>query len=253
MQPGAGERGIFDQLHRRIGIAHAIAAFGRGLDHFGPIAVVRRRDLFERGVILRRRTLVGVVAAAGAERKGERERADADPCDGHFFSPPILPTTGIVVTTGAPSPWPSSRASDSRQARSSGSATSRSDSPSSAGIGRSDGGGVRGFAFAPARCLPERDPRHRGVAEEHVDPFDDYRRDMLHQGRMGALDRQVSTPRAWRRAESGSIPARRRRRSGCADDLAPAAHHRRLDEAEAAEGAPPAFGRRSETARARRE
>jgi precorrin-4 methylase len=38
----AGDGGIFDQLHRRFRIAHAVAALRRLDDGLAPIAVVRR-------------------------------------------------------------------------------------------------------------------------------------------------------------------------------------------------------------------
>src|SRR6185437_5424594 len=149
---GAGERGIFDELHRRVRVAHAEAAFGRLAHHLRPVAV-GRRDLLDGGVRGHGCVAGPIVVLAAGEGEHERRRRDADlQVDPglHFRLSPILPMTGMATAEAgaeAPSLAAIPRASDSRQARSSGSATSRSESPRSAGSGRSDGGAIL-FCFA---------------------------------------------------------------------------------------------------------
>src|SRR3569623_1928874 len=95
----AADRAIFDQLHRRVGIAHPIAALGSLADELRPVAI-RRRQLGERrcGV---GGALAGLAAlAAAAEEKREGERSGTDQSLHFFLSPglpaPIRPTIGIA-------------------------------------------------------------------------------------------------------------------------------------------------------------
>jgi hypothetical protein len=62
----AAERAIFDELHRRVRIAHSEAAFGRLLDGLGPVAV-GRRDLLESAVVGGGRLAVAAAVAAAGE------------------------------------------------------------------------------------------------------------------------------------------------------------------------------------------
>ena len=94
------------------------------------------------------------------------------------------------------------------------------------------------------RDLPVRhaDGGDRGIAEEAVDRGDDVGRDMLEHRRVRAADRQVQRPA--RLLPRGKADHRGLGDVGeaVADDLAPAADHRRLDEAELAKGGAADFG-----------
>ena len=104
-------------------------------------------------------------------------------------------------------------ASDSRQARSSGSAISRRPSPSSLAARRAAPGGPGAWRLVDA-ALAEGDLVDRGIAEEAVDPLDDQRGEMLHQRRMRALDGQGQrAARLLALPGSGSIRASRPWRS----------------------------------------
>src|SRR5690606_22080206 len=134
----AGDRGIFDQLHRRVRVAHAIAAFRRLADHLPPVALVRRGNLRQRRIDVRRGggEVAPVTAAASGEEEGKGAGAGCGgETDSHGLLSPIFPTTGMLVTAAVPSRDASPRASDSRQARSSGSATAPGESPRSPGPG----------------------------------------------------------------------------------------------------------------------
>ena len=70
----AGDRGIFDEPHRRVRIAHAIAGLGRG-DDLRPVAIVGRRDLRERRARGEAAAVRCCVVAAAAARRPGPERA----------------------------------------------------------------------------------------------------------------------------------------------------------------------------------
>ena len=139
-------------------------------------------------------------------------------------------------TVGAPLVPEIFDASDSRQARSSGSAIWRRPSPSSFGTGPD----LRPLGLSPLRsrlALAEDDPVDRLIAEEAVDPLDDQRAQDA-----GAAARARPRPaRSARRRTCSPVGKADRFGRGdpgiaLADDLAPAADDRALDEAEAAEG-----------------
>jgi hypothetical protein len=75
----AGDGGIFDQLHRRFRIAHAVAALGRLGDILAPIAIVGRGDLGQRRVEIGGR-LIEIVAAAAASAGGQRQGERGSGC-----------------------------------------------------------------------------------------------------------------------------------------------------------------------------
>ena len=132
---------------------------------------------------------------------------------------------------------PRLRASDSSTVRSSGSPMSRKLSPSSSGIGLSDGGAVRG-AFSMRRlnrALPQLDPRHRLVAEEAVHPLDDLGDHVLDQRRVRGQHDQLEDAVALLARREADRLGRADPGVARADDLGPAGDHARLDEAEAAE------------------
>ena len=86
------------------------------------------------------------------------------------------------------------------------------------------------------------DARDSGIAEEAIDRRDDVGGDMLQHGCMRAADRQVQ--RSARLLSGGEADHRGLGDIGepVADDFAPAADDRRLDEAEFAKGGPADFG-----------
>ena len=243
----AGDRGIFDELHRRVGIAHAEAASRSSVTIWVQSPLLGAAICVSGAPAARPppTEMLPPPPPQPARARASARRADRQICSHFFLSPPIRPTTGIVGTTGAPSPAERPRASDSRQARSSGSTISRSESPSSAGIGRSDGGAGARLAFCRLnRALPDRDPVDRRIAEEAVDPLVDRRRDMLHHRRVRALDDQGEHAGALLAGRKADRFGRGDGGVALADDLAPAADDRGLDEAEAAEGG--AAGRRQQ-------
>ena len=119
---------------------------------------------------------------------------------------------------------PSPRASDSSTVRSSGSPISRRLSPSSIGIGLSDGGAARaGIGRRLNLALPQFDPRDRIVAEEAVHPLDDLGDHVLDHRRMARRDDQLEDALAllagreadrFRARRLAHGPARRSRASG---------------------------------------
>ena len=239
----AGDRGIFDELYRRFGIAHPVAAVGSRL------TTSVQSPLFGAGIWVSGASVLPAalwLLPASPPQPAKASEAAAISCRGRYLPSSLRLSTYSADDrascrppdpTAAPSPEVRPRASDSRQARSSGSTTSRSESPISTVISAARRRRrTRPCLLRLNRSLPEAQPLDRGIAEETVDPLDDRRRDVLHHRRVRPLDDQgQNAPALLARREADRF-RRGDRGVAAADDLGPAADDRGLDEAEAAEG-----------------
>src|SRR5687767_4203079 len=128
----AAVRTIFDQLHRRIGIAQAVAALRRLGHHLRPVAAGRRRDRRDLLAARRRRYGITLVTTAAARNTQSQSSGATHEPTAHLH-PFSLPTT-LMADASFPGASRSAipRASASRHIRSSGSSIERNESPISA-------------------------------------------------------------------------------------------------------------------------